>query len=80
MKDIQRKDYKKNKENTKEHISIEKNPNFDMPKDIIKNKQPTEVINDTTYITVSKLTELNSDLEKRALVLASMKEMPSKEL
>lgn len=61
-------------------MAIEKNPMYERPKDIIKSMRPVETINDTTFIAVSKLAELNGDLEKKALILASLREMPSKEL
>jgi hypothetical protein len=50
---------------------------YERPKDIVKSMRPTENINDTTFIAVGKLAEMNGDLEKKALILASLREMPS---
>lgn len=61
MKDIQRKDYKKNKENTKEAIANDKTM-LEKQKEGSRNEKPYEGMDDGTQITVNRLRDMNNDL------------------
>ena len=74
MKDIQRKDYKKNKENNKETINPDKN-NIDKSKEILKIERHLERINEMNPTNLTKIYELNNLIEKKALSLAEMKQI-----
>ncbi len=79
LKDIQRKDYKKNKENTKETGSNEKSM-VERSKEGNKNEKNYEVITDSNQICLNKVKDLNAELEKKAIFVASIREMPEEEI
>jgi hypothetical protein len=79
LKDIQRKDYKKNKENTKETATHEKSI-VERSKENNKNERNYEAITDSNQLALNKVKELNADLERKAIFIASLREMPEEEL
>jgi hypothetical protein len=76
LKDIQRKDYKKNKDSTKEGVPSDKPT--DKFKDSYKNERQSDISYDLGRLNVKRINEINARLEKKALFLAELREMPTK--
>jgi hypothetical protein len=76
LKDIQRKDYKKNKDG--KEGTADRGNLLDKAKDYAKFDKGYELCNDASKNNLSKLLDLNFALEKKALTLAELKEIPTK--